>query len=365
MVRFRHYDGFTGLSADQRRAHAQQLIEMYSSRLQSGWSPFTDSSQAIYTDNIDYKTVADMYGKRRGMNNTIRPLVSRFLDVISGGVRHSTYLTYKSKLRIFVLWSEVKGYAENDIATYDNQLIGLFFWYLIDTRKLSSVSILKYTELLTTFFTFLKKEKLIILNPVYDLPVCNRINDQAPRPIMRSDLEVFKAEIRKDPELWLAVMFEYYCALRPGHEIREMKIKDLDLIAGTVHISRSRAKNNIDSVVTIPLQLLEELRGFYKLSTYDKEFYVFGKGGSPGSACIGKNKLNYKFNKIRKALNMPSEYKLYSFKHTAAVELDENSIPAIDISRHYRHSSLSITNEYLKNKKTGVSRAIRNNYTTL
>ena len=49
----------------------------------------------------------------------------------------------------------------------------------------------------------------------------------------------------KDPELWLAVMFEFYCGLRPGHEIREMKIKDLDLVAGTVRVTRERAKNTL------------------------------------------------------------------------------------------------------------------------
>jgi hypothetical protein len=101
------------------------------------------------------------------------------------------------------------------------------------------------------------------------------------------------------------------------------------------------------------------------MQSHDREFYVFGKEGVPGTVHIGKNKLNYKFNKIRTKLKMPREYKFYSWKHTAAVELDDNKIPLMDISRHYGHTSISITNEYMKNKKAGVSTAIRDKYSTL
>lgn len=364
MVRFRHYDGFADLPVKARIEHGKQLIEHYTSRLRSGWTPFADDIKTIYTDHIDYKTVAEMYGTKRSANNNIRVWISKFLEDIEPGIRHTSYITYQSKMRIFVLWLEREKIALNDIVTISNQVINQFFRYLIDDRKLSKKSISKYTELLSNAFEYFRKQNLIPFNPVYDLPLCNRINDQAPRPISRIDIEAFKKEIRKDPELWLAVMFEYYCALRPGHEIREMKIKDLDLVAGTVRVTRERAKNHRERIVTIPLQLLHELRS-YNLQSYDREFYVFGKGGLPGTVHIGKNKLNYKFNKIRTKLKMPREYKFYSWKHTAAVELDDNKIPLMDISRHYGHTSISITNEYMKNKKAGVSTAIRDKYSTL
>lgn len=365
MVRFRHYEGFTGLPEKEKLAHAQELITLYSDRLRSGWSPFSDDSKVVYNDHIDYKTVSDLYGSRRKGNNTVRAWISKFLDTAKPGIRHTTFLTYRSKLRIFVLWLEKEHVADCDISTLDNKLISLFFIYLINIRKLSKVSILKYTELLTSAFEYFKKEKLILLNPIYDLPVCNRINDQAPRPIMRPDIEIFKKEIQKDPELWLAVMFEFYCALRPGHEIREMKIKDIDFTAGTIRVDRARAKNKIERIVTMPRQLLEQLRSFYKLHEYNRELFVFGKGGRPGPVPIGKNKLNYKFNKIRKKLNMPEEYKFYSWKHTGAIEADECNIPLKDISSHMGHNSLSATNFYFQNKKSGTSKAIRDQYPTL
>jgi integrase len=365
MHRFRHYDGFTSLSEKEKLAHAQQLIEMYSTRLRSGWSPFTDDTQVVYNDHIDYQSVAQIYGTKRSGNRSVRLWISKFIDTITPGISHSTYLTYKSKLRIFVLWLEHKKISENDLSTFDSNLIGLFFHYLIDERKLSKVTIDSYAELLTVTFEYFKKEKLILINPVFDIPVCNRINDQAPRPIQRADIEVFKKELQKDPELWLAVMFEFYCSLRPGHEIREMKIKDIDFITGTVRVTRERAKSRIERIVTVPQQLMLQLRNFYKLQTYNRELYIFGRGGIPGPEHIGKNKLNYKFNKIRKKLKMPDEYKFYSWKHTGLIEADENNIPYKDISRHAGHSSPSITDDYFANKKVSTSKAIRDNYPTL
>jgi integrase len=365
MVRFRHYDGFTELSENARIEHGKQLIEMFSVRLRAGWTPFTDDKQSIYNDHLDYKTVAEMYGSRRSGNNSIRKLTSMYIDTIIGGVRHSTYLTYKSKLRIFVLWLEREGVAMNDVATIDNKLISLFFRYLIDERVLSRESIGNYAELLVNLFVYFKKENLILYNPVFDIPACNRINDQAPRPIQRDDIDIFKKEIQKDPELWLAVQFEFYCGMRPGHEIIGMKIKDIDYLVGTVHIDREHSKNGKDRMVTIPRQFLEIIKNIYQLHKYNREYYIFGKGGHPGLLPIGKNKLSYKFKKIREKLKMPIEYKLYSWKHTGAIEADDANIPHKDISSHLGHGNMSTTDIYFRNKKVQVSKAIRDNYPTL
>ncbi|HPS38852.1 MAG TPA: site-specific integrase [Candidatus Cloacimonadota bacterium] len=365
MERFRHYDGFKELSSHDRYKYAEKLIDLYTRRLQAGWSPFGDSTKAIYDDQIEYKTVAEIYGTRRNKNNLVRSFISEYLEYVKPGVRYSTYCTYKSKLRIFALWLERENISKNDISSIDNKAINSFFQFLITDRKLSAKSLRKYWELIRKFFDHLKNRKLLFENPVGQMPACNRINDHTARPIMRADIEKFKTELIKDPELWLAVQFEFYCGLRPGHEMREMKIKDIDLVAGTIYVTRERAKNWHERVVTIPYQFLQQLRDQYCLQDQDREYYVFGRDGRPGSLVIGKNKLNYKFNKIRDRLKMPKEYQLYSWKHTGAIEADLANIPSKDISIHLGHSSLQITDIYFRNKKPGVSEAIRDNYPSL
>lgn len=365
MQRFRHYEGFSGLSIESKLAHADQVINFYAGRLRTGWTPFNDDTEVIYNDHLDYKSVADMYGSRRRGNNTPRLWISKFLENLKPAVGLATYQTYQSKFRIFELWLQKEGIGGNDITTIDNHLIQLFFKYLISTRRLSRTSIQKYTQNLAALFDYLITKKLIIRSPVYDLPQCNRINDQAPRPIQRVDIEIFKKELVKDPELWLAVQLEFYCALRPGHEIREMKIKDIDFTSGTIRVDRCRAKTRVQRIVTMPRQLLEQLRYDYRLHNYNREFYVFGRQGIPGPVAIGKNKLRYRFAAVRDKLNMPYEYKFYSWKHTGAIEADQADIPMKDISLHLGHTSLKATDFYFRNKKVSTSKAIRDNYPDL
>jgi len=365
MHRFRHYDGFTGLSELEKYDHARGLIEDYTTKLRSGWSPFLDDQRVIYEDHIDYKTVTELYKTRRAGNRTLRVVLSKFLDHKKPAISASTFQTYSSKARIFFLWTDRLGIQLNDIKAYSNAVILGFFHFLINEKQLSGRSVRKYAELLTAFFNFCIDRKYIRINPVYKIPRCTRINDNTARPIMRADVEIFKPSLAKDPQLWLAIQFMFYCALRPNHEAREMKIKEIDFIAGMIYVSRDRAKSRMARVVTIPRQFLLKLRQDYDLQKYDPELYIFGSGGHPGPVPIGKNTLGHRFNKIRDELKMPKEYKLYSWKHTAAVEVDEAKIPTKDLSRHYGHSSISVTDIYLRNKKPQLSEAIRDNYPDL
>lgn len=365
MVRFRHYNGFTGLPEKEKYIHAQQLIEDYTIKLHSGWSPWKDATNIVYKDHLEYQTIRQLYDEKRVSNRTLRFVINQYIKFKEPGIARSSLHTYTSQFRIFTLWTEKTGMQLNDISTYTHSVIILFFQYLMNKRELSGKSIKKYSNLLHAFFNFCVGKKYIKKNPVYEIPKCTRVNDNTARPIMRQDMELFKEELQKDPELWLAVQFMYYCGLRPNREVRKLKLKDIDLVSGVIYVNRLNAKSRHERVTTIPRQFLSFLRENIDLRKWSREYYLFGRGGKPGPVPIGKNTLGYRFSKIRERLKMPREYKFYSWKHTAAVELDETNIPTKDISRHYGHSSIGITDIYLKNKKPSLSAAIRDNYPDL
>jgi integrase len=365
MKRFRLYDGFTGLSDDEKVIHAQNVIDEYSTKLRTGWDPFTDDVDIIYNDQTSYSNVAKLYGVKRSKNRTLRVWISKFIETLKPAVSNATFQTYQSKFRIFMQWCEQNNFEDNDITSIDNAIIHLFFKHLINVKKLSQKSIKGYGQIIKALFEFIKANKIIIINPVFNLPRTNRINDQAPRPIMRADMHTFKTELMKDTVLWLVVQLEYYCGLRPGHEIREMKIKDIDFSSGTIFVDRDRAKTRVQRIVTVPHQMLTELRAYFGPNNYNRELYAFGSTGIPGAKPLSKNTLRNRFNKIRTNLNMPKEYKFYSWKHTGAVEADEANIPAKDISLHLGHTSLQTTDAYFKNKKSRLSKAIRDNFPSI
>ena len=200
MVRFRHYDGLSGADPEERYRKAEEMIHHFTSKLQNGWMPF-DQLEVTYSDSLQYKTVSELFDRRKAGNRTFKVWVSRFLERLEPAVSLATYQTYQSKYRIFSLWLDRVGLADNDLSTIDQPVVTDFIKFLINARKLSKNSIKKYEQNLKTFFDFVIDNKVMVVNPVYNLPETSRINDSAARPIHRADIEAFLNEIKKDPVL--------------------------------------------------------------------------------------------------------------------------------------------------------------------
>lgn len=368
MQRFKTYDGLhTCKDEKSRKEVAETLIKELTGKLKQGWTPFTDDTEAIYEDQLQYRTVAELYGTKRAANTTFRLYASRFIDKQrKKKVEDKTIDTYKSKLRIFAEWLSAR-HGEIDITAVTNKIVLDFFNYLIEKKNLAKGTINDYRQVIGAVFEDTKKEgkKRIIENPVYNIPVGVE-KDFAPRPVAEWDIETFREAItQRDPQLWLAIEFETYCFLRPGKELRLLKIKDIDFARGLINVDKFRAKTNRERHATIPKHFLLKLRNEYKLQAYRPDNYVFSLIGKPGNAPLGKNNLKNRFNKFRKELNMPETYKFYSWKHTGNGLALDNDINMFDLRNQNGHSSVQITEIYTRNKLGKVSQAIREHFPNL
>jgi integrase len=178
-------------------------------------------------------------------------------------------------MRLFDAWLEGNSLNQLDISAISNQVMVKFFTFIIEERKLSKISITKYRQILGQVFNFVKKERKQFLNPCYDLPETNRINDNTPQPIQQLDILKFGKEIKeRDPQLWMACCFEYYCFIRPGKELRLLKIGDIDFGRGTIRVNSVNSKT-VERRIGIPYEFLIELRDEYKLNTFSRDKFVF------------------------------------------------------------------------------------------
>ncbi len=363
MERFKDYSGLAKKkqTASDRYAVAEQKINSLREKLLNGWSPFVEEEDAavLYSDTIQYKNVASIIGNARKKNKTFNFFANEFMAHIASSIRKDTIDTYTSKLRIFEQWLAAKGMDGNDISAITNEVIQDFNSWLIDVRQLSGVSVSKYVQLLKNVFEFAIQKKATRINPVVNLRKCKRINDSAPRPIHEEDIELFIQEVRRqDPQLYLLICFEYYCFLRPGKEIRMMKVDWIDWSRGLVTVPKEWSKNKRPKMVTIPDQLMQILRQF-DIHKAQRELYVFGNNGRPGPMHYGKNHFRIVFNQIRQGLDMPEDYKLYSWKHTGNIKALEAGISQMEIMDQNGHSSLEVTNNYIRNRVRRVSPQIQ------
>ncbi|GAB6011747.1 hypothetical protein [Viscerimonas tarda] len=178
-----------------------------------------DGRKVVYEDMLEYDNVAKLYGRQKETVITIRTYMSDYLSFKSLGVNPKSMQSYKSKMRQFCAFLETKKYMELDVAEIDTAIIIQFIESI--SAEFSRASVKKYNQQLFNFFEYLRKvKKVIVANPVCDIPRMGRVVDQAPEPFHEDDRRRLKDVIMKnDIWLWLACEIQFYCAIRPGTEI--------------------------------------------------------------------------------------------------------------------------------------------------
>lgn len=366
MYRFRVYDGFTECKSKKaKHAHARKLIDDYTNRLKNGWNPFVDDTGAIYEDSLQYATAARIFKNARQGNKTFNYYSNLFLPEVKG-MADKTYRNYVSKYRIFDAWLIDHGYSGNDISTISTDIIRSFFLFLINDQELARITICKYKHMLERLFDWCVKNKYLRHSPMIDVPITTRHNDNAPRPINEGDIDKLVEEIKEsDKQLWLTIQLEYYCFLRPGQEIRFARLKWFDIARGIISVPKEVIKTRENKIVIIPDQFREHLMKEWRIHLLPQDYYLIGPNGFPGPKPLGSNNLRNRFNIIRDRLELPAEYKLYSWKHTGNARAADAGIPAYHRQKQNGHASMRSLEAYLKNKIGFKSEELQKNFPSL
>lgn len=292
---------------------------------------------------------------------TFKDVLPDFLADREVAIAKSTYSGYAYKFSVISTWLEENNLADAPLSSIDDRVISRLFNHLALERGLDRTTCMNYKVALGVFFDFAHRWGYCDKPSFGLVTLPEKKEDKGASVIPQADLKKLLEPIREQKkQLHLVMMTEYYCALRPGTEIRLMKISEVDLDAGVIRISPTRAKNRRKVVVTMPEQLIALYRAY--IGDTSEDFFVFGKGGKPGIVPWSRNTLRNQFNRYRDNLNLPKSYKLYSNKHTGITRLAESGTPLHIIMSHARHSNLSTTQRYIHRYGGLVDDAIRYNF---
>ena len=186
--------------------------------------------------------------------------------------------------------------------------------------------------------------------------------DQGADIIQKDDLKILLPYIKEhDPQLYLACIIQYYCFIRPGRELRLLKISDIALKEGYIIIRQENAKNKLRQIVTMPQQLIDIFYE-YGVDKAERTLFVFGNKHRFGTRPVSINMLRWRFNKIRDKFEMPKGYKFYSFKHTGATALHYSGLPMIELMNQLRHTKLEATSHYIKKHCGVINSRVRDSF---
>ena len=293
---------------------------------------------------------------------TIEDILPGFLLEKEMGIQRRSFVAYTCHTSVFIDWLKQHKLLNQPLKKITPENISEFFHYIGIEKELDRPTCEKYFLDLRQLFKYALKRGEINSIP-FDLVVYPRKKkDQGAEVIQLEDLQKLLPEIKRlDPQLYLACMIQYYCFIRPGKELRLLKIGDIDLRNGLITVRQENAKNKLKQVVTMPQQLID-LCLEYEVNTADKDLYVFGKKKKFGIKAISVNMLRWRFNKIRESLNLSKGYKFYSFKHTGASRLHLSGISMRELMDQLRHTKLEATQHYVKKHVGIINNRIRENF---
>jgi len=346
--KFRIYDGLCSGTERERRTIARSMIRKITDYLKSGEYLKQDTNYNPVRHDDTHRSEQVQWESRR-KELSIKYLVPKFLVSISPRLRVKSRQDYKSKMKYFIEYMEDKDMPVTMIKRSD---ILPFFQELATDKDLCQRTIEKYEQMVRSFFDWLedmgiREEET---NPIKRLPKFGKVIDCASVPYSEDDRERLKAAIEpKEPFLWLACELQYYCAIRPGTELRLIKVGMIDKEHATITIPSELAKNKKTDTVGVPADVIDrmDLLGVFR---YPADYYVFGKFGVPCMVPFGKNTMRNRFNYYRDQLQISKDKKFYSWKHTGAISSYNNGMPIQELKDHLRHASIATTEEYVRKR---------------
>ena len=350
MKRKRYQDALAQIRTKKERyKFAEEEIKNLTAKLLKGWIPPDDiTTQVVYVDDLEYHQAAQVYGRKRKANKNIRFYASEYTTLQKNTKAKKTYESYRGKIREFVSWLEREKLVDNDLNTYSHDIMLEFFDHLIIEKKLAGPTVEKYKITIGNFFKYLIDRGVALENPIGQIEIPEAGEDFSAIPFLDDDLEKILPIIRaEDPQLFLGAMLQYFCFIRPGDELLQLKLNQVNLSARTIHIPKNVAKKRKERTIDIPEQMFSILV-HHGSQNYGKDMFLIGPFGRPGNRSIGQNTLRERFNKYRNRLGLTDLYKWYSFKHTGAGKLLESGATIIEIMNQLGHTDIASTYRYIR-----------------
>ncbi len=232
-----------------------------------------------------------------------------------------------------------------------------FLEYIYIDRDTSTRTRNNYLNWLSSFCAYMKSNGFMETNFAEQLTRL-RVNEKQRKPIEEKDIKQLAEYLEKENRHFLlACLMMYYTLVRPN-ELTYIQLKDFNLKEQTLYLSHEFTKNRKDAMVTIPakiIRLMVELETFNHPDT----FYLFGKGFIPSEKKEEGRIFREYFVKVRQALNWPDYYQFYSLKDSGITD----AIDAVGLTvakDQARHSSVAVTNKYVRKEQMKAHPELKN-----
>jgi integrase len=154
-----------------------------------------------------------------------------------------------------------------------------------------------------------------------------------------SDIELLLNDIKAfDHNLYLCCLLAYGYLLRPHREIRLLTWGDFSEDLSFIHLSGSRVKNKRNRIVPVPIYVRKELK------RREPHLNIFTNKEKPFNESYFSNV----WRRFKRTHPIEEGITLYSFRHTAAIDIYTRTGSLIKLQKAMGHSNLNVSLTYLR-----------------
>lgn len=319
------------------KAYANRAVAQINARLAGGWSPFTENNNSRYYTPIS--EVAALYLKEKGRE-----------------LRPDTLRCYSSFTGLFLKWCERE--IPGAYASLFNRVLAVRYMDDVYDRNVSARTYNNTLKMARAFFSWAREKCYVKENP-FELMKTKREGEKrrtlVPAETRRMITEYL--ESRGEAGMLCVCRLVFNSLIRPK-EIREIRLRDINLEGRYITIPAESAKNHHERYAAITDDVCEYIRGLGP-GRYRPECFLFGEGFTPSRTQIGTARFRKEWDRIRKALKLPQAMQLYSLRDTGINNLLKAGVDPLTVMQHADHHDLAMTTRYANHADPNLIRKIR------
>lgn len=314
----------------ERRNMARRIIMEVNDKLSRGWNPFVEDAPKSFHKLWD--------------------ALKTYIDVQKKELEQASFKTYNSFVQRLKNTLTKMGYMENMfVYQFDKTLAASIMLQIKQDPKLSARTYNNYLFFYKSLFSWLLNFGYVSKNPFEGIK-------RMPKKLTKAHKELFTPEMRHDIEKYLkkenprylvACMLCYYCFMRPK-EISWFRVGDINFKTQTIRVWEDYAKNDKNSVRTIPDVMMPYLLDIDW--NYPGDYFVFSRD-EPGRFFAGKTHLEPEYfakfwKKVRNRFGWSKKVQFYNLKHTGITNMLADGVAPNFVQGQADHQSLEMTTIY-------------------
>jgi len=272
---------------------------------------------------------------------------------------------------IYLLFKATRAKLQSDLSKkYKRNLKSIYrqFKKYMSNEDLSGPITLISASKIDLFLNQFRSSGTYYMNKRRDLGVlfsaAGRLIDQPVETIQKSQKKKSKAVLHKayekkqlkpilnylkvnNPNLYICSLLTYGAWLRPHEEVRLLTMGSFKSDLSEVHLSGEENKGGRVRVVHIPEYIRVELRG--KLAGLGRHDNIFSLNAVPFNEYYFNTQWSRAWAKMHKLGLIFEDQTIYSFRHTAAVQLYRRTKDVHLLQQLLGHSAITVTLKYLRN----------------